>query len=515
MRISLPLALALAASAPLQAQQTPAPDTTRAAGVAPPAAAAAPATATAPQGPVLTLDEAIDLARRNNPAFLQVVNQSRLSYAARRTAYGQLLPQLDASFGSRYQQQGQQLFNGVPLGTQSDIVSSSYDLSLTYQINSATFINPRLQTAAVNAAEADVSGARAQLRSDVTQQYLQVLQAQEKASLADTLVAAAAQQVELAKARAAVGSATQIDVQRAEVELGQQQVAAIRAHNDVEIQKLRLFQRLGVRQPANVQLTTAFAVTPLSYSVDSLLSLAHQQNPALRALRSREHVASLGVRRARGEYTPTLSISTGWGGYTQQFTNADFLVESSRNSLLSQRASCLTTDSLRVGAGLPSIAAQCSAIDFTPAMADQIRADNRQYPFGFTRSPWALSAQLSIPIFNGFAREERLEQAMASRNDARNNVRAGELQLTADVTAAYLTLETARKTVALQEQNAAKAKDELFLVEQRYRVGAATFLDVTQSRAAYEQAESDRINAVYDYHKAFAALESAVGQPLR
>ena len=28
-------------------------------------------------------------------------------------------------------------------------------------------------------------------------------------------------------------------------------------------------------------------------------------------------------------------------------------------------------------------------------------------------------------------------------------------------------------------------------------------------------AESDRINAIYDYHKAFAALESAVGHPLR
>jgi hypothetical protein len=31
----------------------------------------------------------------------------------------------------------------------------------------------------------------------------------------------------------------------------------------------------------------------------------------------------------------------------------------------------------------------------------------------------------------------------------------------------------------------------------------------------FERAESERINAIYDYHKAFAALESAVGSPLR
>ena len=84
-----------------------------------------------------------------------------------------------------------------------------------------------------------------------------------------------------------------------------------------------------------------------------------------------------------------------------------------------------------------------------------------------------------------------------------------------EVTAAYLTLTTAQKTVALQEQNAARARQELTFTEERYRVGAATFLDVTQARATYERAESDRINAVYDYHKAFAALEGAVGRPLR
>jgi outer membrane protein TolC len=67
----------------------------------------------------------------------------------------------------------------------------------------------------------------------------------------------------------------------------------------------------------------------------------------------------------------------------------------------------------------------------------------------------------------------------------------------------------------LQTQNAAKARLELKFTQDRYRSGAIGIVDLTDARAAFERAESDRINAVFDYHKAFAALESAVGRPLR
>jgi outer membrane protein len=118
-------------------------------------------------------------------------------------------------------------------------------------------------------------------------------------------------------------------------------------------------------------------------------------------------------------------------------------------------------------------------------------------------------------LFNGFQREQRVQEAAANRADAQYNIRAQQLRLTADVTSAYLTLTAARQTVALQEQNAATARDALSLAQERYRVGANTFLDVTQARAEYERAQTDLINAIYEFHRSFAALENAVGRPLR
>jgi outer membrane protein len=493
MRFSLLLALALAAAPRLHAQ----------------------ARDSQPAGPVLSLDEAIALARRNNPEHLQTVNDRRAAGAAVRAAYGNLLPSVNSSLTGQYQQGGDQYFNGVRLSQSSDVVQSRYEIGLNYALNGSTLIAPKLQRANREAVEADIEGSASLLRNTVSQQYLSALQSQARAALADTLVAAAQSQLGLAQARAAVGAATQLDVRRAEVELGQQRVNAIQAHNAVEIDKLRLFQRMGVPQPADVQLTSQFAIAPPTFSVDSVLELARRQNPVLLALRSREKVAGLGVQSRRSEYTPTLRMSSGFGGNYSGYTNADVPVAAERERMLSSRRSCFTQDSIRVGVGLSSIAGECAAFDFTAADAQRVRSASQLRPFDFSRAPWYLTASVSLPLFDGFSREQRLQEAQAQRDDARQSIRARELALTADVTAAYLTLGAAAQTVAQQEQNAVKAREELAFAQERYRVGAATFLDVIQARAAYERVESDRITAVYDYHKAFAALESAVGRPLR
>jgi outer membrane protein len=463
----------------------------------------------------LTIDQAIELARRNNPVLQQTLNNRIGARAAVRSAYGALLPSADASLSAQRQQGGQQIFSGTSLGASSDVNQSSYQIGLNYRINTATLVAPSLQRANRDAVEADITGATETLRSNVAQQYLSVLQAEATADLQDSLVVASQQELILAQAREIVGSGTQLDVQRADVALGLQRVQALKARNQVEIEKLRLFQLMGVTQPPNVKLVSQFPVVPLNINLQELISSAHNQNPGVLALRSRQRVADLNVRREKGEYSPTLSLSTGVGGYTYGYANSNFPVTQAQAQLDAARTSCVREEEVRAALNLSNQLAACNSMAFTAADAQAIRDANGRFPFNFTKSPRSFSAMLSLPLFDGFAREQRLQEAMASRSDARYSVRARELALTADVTAAYLTVTTAEKTVALQEQNAAKARQELKLVQDRYKIGATTFVDLTEARATYERAESERINAIYDYHKSFAALESAVGHPLR
>jgi outer membrane protein len=486
--------------------------------IAPAMLAAQATTNTAQPSPpteTLTLDEAISIARQNNPLYLTTANERKSADAQVRQAYGALLPSSNAQFYSGYQQGGDIFVNGGSLAVGSDQLQSQYYLGLNYRINAGTLVQPRAARANRVAADADITGAAETLRSGVEQQYIAVLRADANAALQDTLVEVQQVNLELAKARVAVGADNILAVRRAEVTLGQAQVQALTAHNTARVEKVKLFQQIGVQPPSSVRLTTTFAVSTPTFTLDSVMDLARRQNPAVRALRERESAAGWNVRVAQSSYTPTLSLQTGWSGTSFQYTNSDFPVQQVASNLQRSLSSCLSQDSLRTAIGMTSLDCNNGRFALSSSQAAQIRSENSAFPFKFQRAPLAFSATLSIPIFDNFNREQHVEQAQVDRDNARLNVRSRELQMTADVTQGYLNLVTAAKTVELQEINAQKAREELTYAQERYRVGAATFLDVTTSSGAFVQAQVDRINAIYDYHRAFAALEAAVGRPLR
>ncbi len=461
----------------------------------------------------LSLDEAIGLARRNNPLFQQTVNARRSADAQVRTAYASLLPSVSANMSGRYQKTGQQFVQGIALSNSSDVMQSSYGIGVNYAINSDLLFAPRLVAANRDAAEADVTGAAEMLRSGVTQQYLLVLQSRARAALQDTLMLTTKGLLELARARLSVGATTILDVRTAEVAFGRAEIATLQALNTAEVQLLRLFELLGVPQPATVTLTTQFTVAPVTFRLDSLLDLTKRTNPGLLATKSRESAAGLGLRGAQGRYLPTLSLQTGWGGNASAYANENAFIAQQSSGYDRAREGCFSEDSIRGAAGMARLT--CSVIQFTPQVELDLRAQNGKFPFQFTAAPRSYSAFISMPIFNNLVREQQLQEAIIGRDNARVNVRARELLLSANVTEAYRNLQTAIRTTQLQDINAAAAREQLSFAEERYRVGAATFLDVTTSRGTFEQAQIDRVNAIYDYHKAFAALESAVGRPLR
>ena len=466
--------------------------------------------------PILSLQDAISIARRNNPVFLQTRSARQRAGAALRTSYGVLLPDVSSNFSSAYREGRPQFFGGQAFGSTSDIVSTDASLNIVATYNGQNLLAPKAQRANLDAAESDLTSADALLRFTVTGQYLNVLAAMARAQLNDSLLASANAQLELSRARAAVGAATTLDVRRAEVQVGQAQVAVLRERNNIETEKLRLFMQLGVEQPSNVQLVTRLPVDEPKLDLNDLLSSARRQNPALSAAKSRETSANVGVRQARSAYLPTLRFQTGLSGYTSQATDIESSINQQRSSAARGLSSCLSTDTLRTKVGLPSIASSCSSnFAFTDADAALMRRDNQKYPFDFTRDPITFSASLSIPIFNGLQREQRTQEAEANRNDARYSVRAQELRITQEVTSGYRNLMTAYQAVQIQTQNSQAAREALALAQERFRVGANTFVDLVQSRADYERAESDRITAIYEFHRAYATLESAVGRPLR
>ena len=474
----------------------------------------------------LSLAEALRQARANSPTYRQTLNDAGPAKWGVRNAYGNLLPSLTASSDFGYTGSGETNFGGGFIQPTSSFVTSGYSLGLQWQLSGRTLTAPAQQKALQHATDEDISGAGVTLTFEISTQYLNALQATAQVEVARQQVRRNEDFLALARARNRVGQTTLLDVRQAEVIKGTSDVALLRAVQAENEAKLDLLRRMGVEPPVPVDqitLSDSFPVTPPTFRLDSLLALAERQNPALRSLRAREHAAGLGVRSAKTEYLPSLSLQAGWSGFTQQFTNDNVLLGQALTNARTREADCQFNNAVRSGLSLGGEVPDCFAASGLAAgggalldpVAQQIRNQNSAFPFQYTGQPFRANITVSLPIFTGFGRTLRLSQARAQQEDADEDVRARQLLVRTDVHARYLGLQTAYQAIAVQASNRESARDQLRLAQDRYRLGAGSALELSDAQNAVQRAEGDYITSVYDYHKAIAALEAAVGRTLR
>jgi outer membrane protein len=474
----------------------------------------------------LSLAETLQQARANSPMYRQALNDAGPAKWGVRNAYGSLLPSVTVSSDLGYTGSGESNFGGGLVLPTSAFLTSGYSLGIQWQLSGRNLHAPSQQRALQRATDEDIGAVGVGLTAEISTQYLTTLQAGAQVVVARQQVRRNEDFLALAKARHRVGQTTLLDVRQAEVTKGTSDVLLLRAVQAESEAKLDLLRRMGVEPPVPIDqivLTDSFPVTPPSFQLDSLLALSERQNPALRSLRARGHATRLDVRAAKTDFLPTLSLRAGWSGFTQQFTNQDLLLGQALADAEAQADDCEFNNAVRTGLSIGGQTSNCFAasglIDGGGALLDpvaqQIRNQNSVFPFSYTGQPFGANLTVSLPIFTGFSRSLRLSQARAQEDDAAEEVRARRLQVRTDVQSRYLGLETAFRAIGVQGASRESARDQLRLAQDRYRLGAGTALEVSDAQNSVQRAEGDYVNAVYDYHKAIAALEAAVGRPLR
>ncbi len=354
--------------------------------------------------------------------------------------------------------------------------------------------------------------------ADVTQQYIGVLEAQEEIAQADRELVRVGTQLRLAQARLQVGTGIGLDVRRAEVQLGTAEVRRLRAQNARVLQMLTLGQRIGVPLDTTTRLTSEFALFEPSLDAAALTRAALLNNPVLLSARATVEAAATEVRVARSAYLPSLNFGVGIGGSVYQAGDIDPLVEQRLGSFQGAFAACQQENQIRQAAGAPL--RDCDLVSPTnPLIREQVRGqlreENRGFPFGYMTQPATASMTVSLPIYTGIGRGLSVQQARASAEDARLQVRAQELRLQTDVAAAVQNTRTAYQTALLERRVRETAAEELRLAEERFRAGVASSVEVVDGQTRLSEAEQREINAVYTFHRSLALLEALGGQPLR
>lgn len=482
----------------------------------------------------MSLAEALEQARQNSPTYRQTLNDAGAAGWGVRNAYAALLPTFDVSGSMGYTGSGRSTFGGTTFSQNSPSLTSSYSLSFNWRLSGDVLTNTGAQKANRRAVDADISNAIEVLRSDVTIQYLNALQAAAQTEVARQQVQRNADFLALARARYTVGQSTMLDVRQAEVLKGQSDVALLRAQQTENEAKLELFRRIGISIPALpevVALADSFPVTEPQFDRTQLLALAREENPSLKALIAREHSADWGVRAAKSRFLPTISASASLSAFTQEFTNSQLFLNSRLSGAQGTADNCRFQNALigtLPGGGVPGypnggMIPDCNAFANLNPTGDSLSTDfqnslltaNNVFPFSFTKQPFQASLRVSLPIFDGFSRNLQVAQARATQQDADESVRARRLLVETDVAARYLGVLNAYQSIQVQEQSRIAAREQIRLAQDRYRLGSGSSLEVSDAQNAVSRAEGDYVNAVYEYHKAIALLELAVGRPLR
>ncbi|NJC88497.1 MAG: TolC family protein [Desulfuromonas sp.] len=167
-------------------------------------------------------------------------------------------------------------------------------------------------------------------------------------------------------------------------------------------------------------------------------------------------------------------------------------VEATREQLTAARAGYWPTLNLAT-----SIDSDYTSLDKRPGFSDQFLDNNPSAAIGLT---------LSVPIFDRQQTRNQVAQARIRQSDARLSLLQQQLQAETEIGQALQDFGTAQKLIGVTAARVTAARQALAAVEERYRVGAATLVELTQARAQFVQADYDRVRARYGLIKQGAAV---------
>ena len=252
----------------------------------------------------LTLQEAIVLAQRSNPALAQSAAQTDAAEARLAQAQAGRLPALTLSGQAG---QGTTDLGGFFGFGRADVSPRGAALELR---------QPLFTGGAVSAAIAQAGGAKALLAAQAAEAYVGVLAAREILALNEAQVRQMGEIAAQAQLRFKGGETPRTDLAQAQARLAAARAGLARASGDVARTRAHFVSVVGV-EPDNLE---SLPVPPaIPKSLDDAMATALQTSPALVAAQAQARAADAGVRYAQADRLPSLALTATASSARDQF----------------------------------------------------------------------------------------------------------------------------------------------------------------------------------------------------
>ncbi|MDB9313472.1 TolC family protein, partial [Spirulina sp. CS-785/01] len=406
----------------------------------------------------ITLEEAILLARQNNPNFRVAWLNLEKARAGLRQALAARLPNLGTQMSLTQTDSAQsELSNRATGGTLGggDTTTTAFDatLELTYNLYTGGRRSALIRQAEeqVRFNQLEVERVAHELRLNVTNAYYGVQEANSQVAIEQAAVDNAQQTLRDAELLEQAGLGTRFDVLRAQVDLANSEQALRSASANQQVAQRQLAQVLNIGQRAEVRAADEVErAGEWDLSLEETIVLAYRNRAELEQQLAQREIDEQQRQAALADIRPQVSL----------FANYNFLGRFDD--------------------------------DFGPA------------------DGYALGARLQWTFFDGGAAKASSEQEELDIEIAETNFEQRRNEIRLEVEEAYANLRARDENIQTATVAVQLAEESLRLARLRFQAGVGTQTDVIDAQTEVTRAQNNLLTAIIGYNRALASLQRAV-----
>lgn len=449
-----------------------------------------------------TIQECVAYALEHNISIKQTELDSQLAGIAKKDAFGNFLPTINANASHSWNiGLNQNITTGLLENQTTQFTSAGVNMGVSLYNGLQNQNRLRRAKLAILGAQYQLSKMKDDVSLNVANAFLQILFNKENLKVQREQLASNERQMNRTNELVNAGSIPRGDLMdmRATVATGQQ--AVVNAENLLLISKLSLAQLLQLDDFKEFDVADVDAeIVPsetMQKTAETIYQKAKEERVEIKIARTNLELAERDVKIARGTLQPNL---VGFYSFSTRAAYSDRVVGAVQDP----------NDPTSVIGVVEGTNQNVLQPNFIPVLGSALPLweqfdENKGHSFGL---------QLNIPILNGLAARNNVERSQVALERSRISLSQAELDLERNV---YQAFTDAKGALNAYESAVAalEAREEAFnYAREKYAVGMMNAFDFNQAQTLFVNAQSEVIRAKYDYIFRVKVVEFYFGIPI-
>lgn len=414
-----------------------------------------------------SLNEAVDFALNHNASVQNAKLDETMSQLKTKEVLGLGLPQVNGSFDFKDFIElptsliPAEFFGGAPgtfvplkFGTQYNATANVQVSQLVF--NSDFFVGVTATRMLADLAEVNVQRTQIEVKTQVTKAYYNALVNTERLKLLDINTERLGKLLEDTRALNTEGFVEGIDVERLEVTYNNliAEKEKITRLAGLAVTLLKFQMGYDVTQPLTLTDKLDLSTVPVSAEA-TMPKPVYSNRTEFKLLQTQHSLNEVELRRYKLSYLPS---AFAYGSLSAQY--------------------------------------QANNLRFT---------ENEWFPIGL------VGLTIQVPIFDGFQKSRRIQQAKFNIMKTENNIRTLEDAIDMETTVAWANYQNAIVSLNTQKKNIELATHVYEVTQVKFREGVGSNIEMVNAESSFKEAQTNYMNAIYDYYVSKVDLEKALG----